>query len=102
MSGCARPVRRRSRAGWSTPAVARTANFSDGARRSRRCRRCPPPLVDRMYKEYTKGNAPAALEALAETYRAADGFVVARRTPISAIWWRDGGLRGRLRTDVWP
>ena len=34
------------------------------------------PLLDRMYKEYTKGNAPAALEALAETYRAADGFVV--------------------------
>ena len=34
------------------------------------------PLLDRMYKEYTKGNAPAALEALAEIYRAADGFVV--------------------------
>jgi len=34
------------------------------------------PLLDRMYKEYTKGDAPAALQALAEIYRAADGFVV--------------------------
>jgi NAD(P)H-dependent FMN reductase len=34
------------------------------------------PLLDRMYKEYAKGNAPPVLEALAETYRAADGFVV--------------------------
>lgn len=34
------------------------------------------PLLDRMYKEYTKGEAPPVLEALAETYRAADGFVV--------------------------
>jgi NAD(P)H-dependent FMN reductase len=34
------------------------------------------PLLDRMYKEYPKGNAPPVLEALAETYRAADGFVV--------------------------
>jgi NAD(P)H-dependent FMN reductase len=34
------------------------------------------PLLDRMYKEYEKGEAPAVLEALAETYRAADGFVI--------------------------
>ena len=33
-------------------------------------------LLDRMYKEYAKGNAPPVLEALAEIYRAADGFVV--------------------------
>jgi NAD(P)H-dependent FMN reductase len=29
-----------------------------------------------MYKEYPKGEAPPVLEALAETYRAADGFVI--------------------------
>ena len=34
------------------------------------------PLLDRMYKEYPKGQAPAALEALAVLYRAADAFVV--------------------------
>src|SRR5271165_3811972 len=34
------------------------------------------PLLDRMYKEYAKGEAPPVLEALAETYRAADGFVL--------------------------
>jgi NAD(P)H-dependent FMN reductase len=34
------------------------------------------PLLDRMYKEYKKGEAPPVLEALAETYRAADGFVI--------------------------
>src|SRR6516164_4601847 len=34
------------------------------------------PLLDRMYKEYAKGDAPPVLETLAETYRAADGFVV--------------------------
>jgi NAD(P)H-dependent FMN reductase len=34
------------------------------------------PLLDRMYKEYAKGEAPPVLEALAEAYRAADGFVV--------------------------
>jgi NAD(P)H-dependent FMN reductase len=34
------------------------------------------PLLDRMYKEYEKGNAPAVLEHLATLYRAADGFVV--------------------------
>ena len=34
------------------------------------------PLLDRMYKEYEKGTAPAVLEELATLYRAADGFVV--------------------------
>lgn len=34
------------------------------------------PLLDRMYKEYPKGEAPAALETLAAVYRAADAFVV--------------------------
>lgn len=34
------------------------------------------PLLDRMYKEYAKGEAPANLERLAALYRAADAFVV--------------------------
>jgi NAD(P)H-dependent FMN reductase len=34
------------------------------------------PLLDRMYKEYAKGRAPAVLEELAVLYRAADAFVV--------------------------
>ncbi len=34
------------------------------------------PLLDRMYKEYERGTAPAALEELAALYRAADGFIV--------------------------
>ena len=34
------------------------------------------PLLDRMYKEYAAGTAPAELERLATLYRAADGFVV--------------------------
>ncbi|QHI99834.1 NADPH-dependent FMN reductase [Xylophilus rhododendri] len=33
------------------------------------------PMLDRMYKEYPKGQAPAAMEALAEKIRAADAFV---------------------------
>jgi NAD(P)H-dependent FMN reductase len=33
------------------------------------------PMLDRMYKEYPRGQAPAALEALAEQIRTADGFV---------------------------
>ena len=33
------------------------------------------PMLDRMYKEYPKGEAPAPLEALAKKIRAADGFV---------------------------
>jgi NAD(P)H-dependent FMN reductase len=33
------------------------------------------PMLDRMYKEYPKGAAPAALETLAGQIRDADGFV---------------------------
>lgn len=33
------------------------------------------PMLDRMYKEHPKGQAPAALEQLAGKIRAADGFV---------------------------
>lgn len=33
------------------------------------------PMLDRMYKEYAVGEAPAALAALAVRIRAADGFV---------------------------
>jgi NAD(P)H-dependent FMN reductase len=34
------------------------------------------PLLDRMYKEYPRGTAPASLERLATLYRAADAFVI--------------------------
>ena len=34
------------------------------------------PLLDRMYKEHPKGGAPPVLERMADTIRAADGFVV--------------------------
>ena len=34
------------------------------------------PLLDRMYKEHPKGEAPAVLEGLASLYRAADAFVL--------------------------
>ncbi|HVH77866.1 MAG TPA: NADPH-dependent FMN reductase [Stellaceae bacterium] len=34
------------------------------------------PLLDRMYKEHPKGQAPTNLERLAELYRGADGFVI--------------------------
>lgn len=34
------------------------------------------PLLDRMYKEHPKGEAPANLERLATLYREADGFVI--------------------------
>jgi NAD(P)H-dependent FMN reductase len=33
------------------------------------------PMLDRMYKEYPKGEAPVALEKLADQIRDADGFV---------------------------
>lgn len=33
------------------------------------------PMLDRMYKEYPKGAAPAAMEELAGKIRAADGFL---------------------------
>jgi NAD(P)H-dependent FMN reductase len=34
------------------------------------------PLLDKMYKEYPSGTAPAALEAIADIIRPADGFVI--------------------------
>ena len=34
------------------------------------------PMLDRMYKEYAKGEAPAVLEDLAARYRASDAFVL--------------------------
>lgn len=34
------------------------------------------PLLDRMYKEYAKGDAPRVLDDLAALYRSADAFVV--------------------------
>src|SRR6201996_4345770 len=33
------------------------------------------PMLDRMYKEHPKGNAPAALQQLAQKIRSADGFI---------------------------
>jgi len=33
------------------------------------------PILDRMYKEYPKGSAPAPMEALAQKIRAADAFI---------------------------
>ena len=33
------------------------------------------PMLDRMYKEYPKGHAPAALEQLAQKIKVADGFI---------------------------
>lgn len=33
------------------------------------------PLLDKMYKQYEKGEAPAELESLATLYRSADAFV---------------------------
>src|SRR5262249_18727766 len=33
------------------------------------------PMLDRMFKEYPRGSAPATLEALASKIRAADAFV---------------------------
>jgi NAD(P)H-dependent FMN reductase len=34
------------------------------------------PLLDRMYKEFAPGTAPAPLDKLAELYRRADGFLI--------------------------
>ena len=34
------------------------------------------PLLDRMYKEHPKGQAPEPLETLAALYREADGFLI--------------------------
>jgi len=34
------------------------------------------PLLDRMYKEYERGSAPAVMERLADLYRRADAFAI--------------------------
>lgn len=34
------------------------------------------PLLDKMYKEYGKGEAPSMLEELAEKFRNSDGFLI--------------------------
>ncbi len=34
------------------------------------------PLLDRMYKEHSKGEAPEQLERLADLYRSVDGFMI--------------------------
>jgi NAD(P)H-dependent FMN reductase len=34
------------------------------------------PLLDRMYKEFPKGQAPAPMEELADLFRRADGFAI--------------------------
>lgn len=34
------------------------------------------PLLDRMYKEYPRGQAPQAMETLAQLYRGADAFLI--------------------------
>jgi NAD(P)H-dependent FMN reductase len=34
------------------------------------------PLLDRMYKEYPRGEAPEVLERLARIFKAADGFII--------------------------
>lgn len=60
----------------------RLADFVVGALRSRGeettlidAKAIGLPMLDRMYKEYPKGAAPAALETLAGQIRDADGFV---------------------------
>ena len=61
----------------------RLARFIDGAlqRRGHRTTLVDAaerklPLLDKMYKEYPRGEAPPGLEALAETYRQADAVAV--------------------------
>jgi NAD(P)H-dependent FMN reductase len=60
----------------------RLANFSVNELRARGddvelidARAVGLPMLDRMYKEYPAGQAPPAMEALAQKIRAADGFV---------------------------
>ena len=43
------------------------------------------PLLDRMYKKYPRGPAPAVLEELAELYRGADGFVIVTADTINVF-----------------
>ncbi len=39
-------------------------------------RECELPFLDLMYKEYEEGQAPEAMETVAETFRSADGFII--------------------------
>jgi NAD(P)H-dependent FMN reductase len=39
-------------------------------------RECELPFLDLMYKEYEDGQAPEAMETVAETFRSADGFII--------------------------
>lgn len=39
-------------------------------------RECELPFLDLMYKEYKEGEAPVAMETVAEALRCADGFVI--------------------------
>ena len=39
-------------------------------------RECQLPFLDLMYKEYEDGQAPEAMETVAETFRSADGFII--------------------------
>ena len=34
------------------------------------------PMLDLMYKEYASGEAPDAMESMAESFRSADGFII--------------------------
>ena len=34
------------------------------------------PMLDRMYKEFSRGDAPAVMAAIASTFRDADGFII--------------------------
>ena len=34
------------------------------------------PMLDLMYKEYASGEAPDAMESIAESFRSADGFII--------------------------
>ena len=40
------------------------------------------PMLDRMYKEYRRGEAPEQLERLAGKIRDADGFVLDRKSVV--------------------
>src|SRR3979490_3597856 len=53
------------------------------------------PMLDRMYKEYPKGQAPAALEKLAGQIRGADGFVFITG---EYNWGMQPGLENRPET----
>ena len=43
------------------------------------------PMLDRMYKEYPKGQAPEALEQLARKIRDADGFICSGLSRLSHV-----------------